>query len=66
MDFKDLITLLAVVVVLFLSDKSSYGAEGRSLSKEEDMELERQLKILNKPPIKTIRVSYIDGFSFYS
>ena len=28
-----------------------------SISREEDLELERQLKILNKPGVKTIKVS---------
>lgn len=32
------------------------GVRGTKLSKQEDLELEKQLKVLNKPPIKTIKV----------
>ncbi|XP_055814328.1 uncharacterized protein LOC129883756 [Solanum dulcamara] len=36
------------------------GVRGTKLSKQEDLELEKQLKVLNKPPIKTIKTKYGD------
>ncbi|XP_049388583.1 uncharacterized protein LOC125852939 [Solanum stenotomum] len=36
------------------------GVRGTKLSKQEDLELENQLKVLNKPPIKTIKTKYGD------
>ncbi|KAG5588748.1 hypothetical protein H5410_049182 [Solanum commersonii] len=36
------------------------GVRGTKLSKQEDLELENQLKVLNKPPIKTIKTKYSD------
>ncbi|MCL7033319.1 hypothetical protein MKW94_022740 [Papaver nudicaule] len=63
MSFKDLIKLVAVVIVLFSwSPKNCYGAGGAKNrpSKEEDLELENQLKILNKPPVKSIRTKFGD------
>ncbi|KAK3183037.1 hypothetical protein Dsin_030323 [Dipteronia sinensis] len=42
--------IIAILVLLFISVKSS------SLSVEEDLYLEEQLTVLNKPPIKTIEM----------
>ncbi|XP_077226160.1 protein neprosin-like isoform X2 [Tasmannia lanceolata] len=41
-----------------------YGVEGRGriLSREEDLDLEKQLKLLNKPAIKSIQTEYGDIF----
>ncbi|KAK4341728.1 hypothetical protein RND71_040229 [Anisodus tanguticus] len=36
------------------------GVRGTKLSKQEDLELEKQLKLLNKPGIKTIKTKYGD------
>ncbi|XP_068639550.1 protein neprosin-like [Aristolochia californica] len=36
------------------------GAEGRLFSRNEDLELERQLKILNKPAVKTLQTKHGD------
>ncbi|KAH0640752.1 hypothetical protein KY290_037983 [Solanum tuberosum] len=44
------------------------GVRGTKLSKQEDLELEKQLKVLNKPPIKTIKTKYggiYDCVNFY-
>ncbi|KAI3958131.1 hypothetical protein MKW98_020773 [Papaver atlanticum] len=53
--------VLVFVVMLFIL---SLEVDGRQsiiyLWKEEDLELERQLNILNKPPIKTIYSSWVD------
>ncbi|XP_077223265.1 protein neprosin-like [Tasmannia lanceolata] len=58
--FNFMILLVAVSFALVLS---SYKVEGgRNLSKEEDLELERQLKILNKPAIKSIWTEHGDIF----
>ncbi|KAI3884255.1 hypothetical protein MKW92_013344 [Papaver armeniacum] len=65
MSFRDLIKLMALVTVLFsFSPKNYYGAHGAKNrpSMEEDMEFEQQLKILNKPPIKTIRTKFGDTY----
>ncbi|MCL7045195.1 hypothetical protein MKW94_027768 [Papaver nudicaule] len=57
-----LINSLVVVLVLFFILRSiNYEVEGRQhISKEEDIELDRQLKILNKPPIKTLHTEFRD------
>ncbi|KAF8379085.1 hypothetical protein HHK36_028514 [Tetracentron sinense] len=46
---------IAWLLLLCLSLCSSYGLE-----EEEDMELERQLKLINKTPLKTIQTAYGD------
>ncbi|OVA01249.1 protein of unknown function DUF239 [Macleaya cordata] len=61
---KRVINLLILLVVTVLSLDFTYhvvveGARS-SLSVQEDLELERQLKILNKPPIKTIHTEWGD------
>ncbi|KAI3886445.1 hypothetical protein MKX03_036732 [Papaver bracteatum] len=51
-------TLLLTIVVFFCLIQENYGEmEGRkyALSPEEVMELENQLKVLNKPPIKSFQ-----------
>lgn len=58
---------LPVLLFVWCLSSSHYGIEGRRLSKEEDLELEKQLKLLNKPAIKTIRVRkryYLFDFDF--
>ena len=49
MDIKAITSVLFLLIIVDVD-----GAW--SISKEEDMELEKQLKILNKPAVKTIRV----------
>ncbi|KAI3884517.1 hypothetical protein MKW92_028835 [Papaver armeniacum] len=53
--------VLAFVVMVFILNLANHEVEGtQSISKEEDLELDRQLNILNKPPIKTIHSSWGD------
>ena len=48
---------MILIMILCLCLASSYRVNGtRIISKEEDLELERQLKLINKPPIKSIQV----------
>nr|XP_023876808.1 uncharacterized protein LOC111989259 [Quercus suber] len=55
MDFEK--TILIVVLYLFLA--SSYRVSGaRILTHEEDSLLEIQLKLINKPPVKSIQTEY--------
>ncbi|KAJ8767615.1 hypothetical protein K2173_018173 [Erythroxylum novogranatense] len=49
----DLREMLAVLLLWFLS-LSIDGVRGVTLSREEDLELEKQIKLLNKPAIKTL------------
>ncbi|KAG5593237.1 hypothetical protein H5410_043751 [Solanum commersonii] len=49
---------LLVVICFFLSYNSVQGEI--KLSKLEDMEMEKQLKLLNKPVVKTIKTVYGD------
>ncbi|KAF8379992.1 hypothetical protein HHK36_027460 [Tetracentron sinense] len=51
MVFKKIMLLVLVAVSLLLSDQVG----GTSISREEDMELQKELKRLNKPPIKSIQ-----------
>ncbi|XP_077251410.1 uncharacterized protein LOC143890576 [Tasmannia lanceolata] len=63
MGLKEMFLLLFVLLSL---GNSGNGVEGRgsiSLSKEEDLEIERQLKIINKPAVKTIKTEYGQIFS---
>ncbi|CAK8534664.1 unnamed protein product [Lathyrus sativus] len=46
------ILLLIMCLVTIITDQRGHGMQ--IVSKEEDLELERQLSILNKPPIKSI------------
>ena len=53
MDFERMI----LIVVLCLCLTSIYQVNGiRIVSKEEELELDRQLKLINKPPVKSIQV----------
>ncbi|RZC54618.1 hypothetical protein C5167_013457 [Papaver somniferum] len=47
---------LVIVLVLLNLYLKNYGVEG-GISKEEDMELDKKLKILNKPPVKSIKTT---------
>ena len=51
MEFEKIIP--TVVLCLYFASRVS---EARILSDEEDLELERQLKLINKPPVKSIQV----------
>ncbi|KAF8400399.1 hypothetical protein HHK36_013697 [Tetracentron sinense] len=51
--------LILLVFAIFLS-WSSHGVEGEPSISEEDAELERELKIINKPAIKVIKTDYGD------
>ncbi|KAK4728717.1 hypothetical protein R3W88_021705 [Solanum pinnatisectum] len=57
MDQKIVRQAVLLVLYLFLS----YNGV---LSKFEDMELEKQLKILNKPSVKTIKTKYGDIYKY--
>ncbi|KAI3900174.1 hypothetical protein MKW92_047475 [Papaver armeniacum] len=53
--------VLVFVVMVFILNLANYEVDGtQSISKTEDLELDRQLNILNKPPIKTIHSSWGD------
>ncbi|KAI3925318.1 hypothetical protein MKW92_020812 [Papaver armeniacum] len=65
MSFKSLVIELVAAIALFNLCLENYGAEGinhRKISKKEDMEFDKQLKILNKPPVKTIRTEFGDVY----
>ncbi|XP_042519342.1 uncharacterized protein LOC122093143 [Macadamia integrifolia] len=57
--------MLAVIFLLFFVIVSGeYKVEGRrSISEEEDFEFERQLRIVNKPAIKTIKTEHGDVYN---
>lgn len=53
---QKIVRQILLVLCLFLSYN---GVQGRKkLSELEDMELEKQLKLLNKPVIKTVKVLF--------
>ena len=53
MDFERMI----LIVVFCLGLTSIYQVNGtRIISKEEELELESELKLINKPPVKSIQV----------
>ena len=52
MALKKMMSCYGVLVLLIVVDINGVW----SISREEDLELERQLKILNKPGVKTIKV----------
>ncbi|RZC93033.1 hypothetical protein C5167_028391 [Papaver somniferum] len=63
MNLKSFIDLIIVIVLLNLSLENYYGAEGKNnllVLKEEDMELDKKLKILNKPPVRSIQIKLGD------
>ncbi|RZC81740.1 hypothetical protein C5167_044328 [Papaver somniferum] len=53
---KSSLVEILMILVLWFSVLSKYGAEKNytKVSEKEDMEIKRQLKILNKPPMKKI------------
>ena len=53
MALKKMMSCYGVLLLLIVVDINGVW----SISREEDLELERQLKILNKPGIKTIKVN---------
>ncbi|XP_042493621.1 7-deoxyloganetin glucosyltransferase-like [Macadamia integrifolia] len=58
------------LVVMYLMNLTSHGVEAKKVVEqiEEDLELERELKILNVPPLKTIRTKEgddLDCIDFY-
>ncbi|XP_043691772.1 uncharacterized protein LOC122642385 [Telopea speciosissima] len=59
---KGIITLF--LIFMYLVDLKSHGVEARKMVEqiEDDLELERQLKILNVPSLKTIRTKEGDIF----
>ncbi|KAI3837928.1 hypothetical protein MKW92_007979 [Papaver armeniacum] len=60
---KSYINLITVLVLLNLSIEHYHGSEGKNnkiVSKEEDMELDMRLKILNKTPVKSIKTKLGD------
>ncbi|KAI3891646.1 hypothetical protein MKX03_008835 [Papaver bracteatum] len=60
---KSFINLIIVLVLLNLSIEHYHGAEGKNnklVPKEEDMELDMKLKILNKTPVKSIKTKLGD------
>lgn len=57
---------LFVLVALVLTSCVAKPAAIRELSEEEDFELERQLKLLNKPPVKTVEVRTVFFFLIIS
>ncbi|KAI3975149.1 hypothetical protein MKX01_038477 [Papaver californicum] len=63
MEVQAVTILFSVVILLSLSNQSLDGVEAnRLLLQNGDDEIERQLKILNKPPIKSIQTKVGDIF----
>ncbi|KAI3967553.1 hypothetical protein MKW92_009253 [Papaver armeniacum] len=64
MEYPNVSLVVFLILILFISiiETQSVHGEKPSISKrqKEDMELERQLKILNKKPIKTIMTKFGD------
>ncbi|KAF9614888.1 hypothetical protein IFM89_020985 [Coptis chinensis] len=54
--------VLTTLLVVLFANLSYYIIEGRILTDEEDFELEEQLRILNKQPIKSIEDEFGDVF----
>ncbi|XP_077251427.1 uncharacterized protein LOC143890601 [Tasmannia lanceolata] len=63
MSLKEMFLLLFLLLSFGIIGNIAEGRGSISLSKEEDLELERQLKIINKPAIKTIKTRYGQIFS---
>ncbi|XP_077251494.1 protein neprosin-like [Tasmannia lanceolata] len=55
MSLKEMLLLLFLLLSLGTIGIAAEGRGSISMSKEEDLELERQLKIINKPAVKTIK-----------
>ncbi|KAI3881013.1 hypothetical protein MKX03_037591 [Papaver bracteatum] len=64
MEFSNVNLIIFLVLIFFIlitEPQSVYGENSRMLKREkEDLELEKQLKILNKRPIKTIMTEFGD------
>jgi hypothetical protein len=59
---------ILLLLVLCLVTIASHGVDGSHSTFKEDLELERQLKLINKPPIKSIHVllsTYINLISYF-
>ncbi|XP_077251414.1 protein neprosin-like [Tasmannia lanceolata] len=63
MSLKEMFLLLFLLLSLGIIGNIAEGRGSISMSKEEDLELERQLKIINKPAVKTIKTRYGQVFS---
>ncbi|XP_058726346.1 protein neprosin-like, partial [Vicia villosa] len=50
--------ILFLVVVLFSTTLTSHSVDGCDITLKEDFELERHLKLINKPPIKSIETEF--------
>ncbi|KAI3884514.1 hypothetical protein MKW92_028832 [Papaver armeniacum] len=58
---RSYIFILALTVIVFILNLENHKVDGRqSTSKEEGLEFKEQLKLLNKPPVKTIHSSWGD------
>ncbi|XP_043709080.1 uncharacterized protein LOC122658230 [Telopea speciosissima] len=58
-----IVEITLVLFMIYLVFRSSRVVGGTSISsqeEDEDLELERQLKLLNKPPVKSIKTDYGD------
>ncbi|CAK7355288.1 unnamed protein product [Dovyalis caffra] len=53
----------AILCLLCLLSRNIEVEAGRQLSREEDLELEKQLKLMNKPAVKTIKTIYGDIYN---
>ncbi|XP_077251452.1 protein neprosin-like [Tasmannia lanceolata] len=60
---KEMFLLLFLLLSLSINGNVVEGRGSISLSKEEDLEIERLLKIINKPAVKTIEDGYGQTFS---
>ncbi|XP_077214147.1 protein neprosin-like [Tasmannia lanceolata] len=63
MGLKEMFLVLFLLLSLTINGNGVEGKGSTSLSKEEDMEIERLLKIINKPAVKTIKDGYGQIFS---
>lgn len=56
------------LLILFSTTVISYRVDDSDITLKEDFELEKHLKLINKPPIKSIHVNYshILNFCFLS
>ncbi|CAO2827255.1 unnamed protein product [Amaranthus hypochondriacus] len=57
MDWKKLVSIVVWLFILIV-----FKVRGAKLSRKENLELEKQLKLLNKPSIKTIKTKYGDTY----
>ncbi|MCL7045105.1 hypothetical protein MKW94_010266 [Papaver nudicaule] len=59
MEYSNINLIVFLVLIFFIQLTKTYSTDGKD-REEGDMELERQLKILNKKPIKTIMTKFGD------